>query len=173
MPNTKPLRPPDSFHLQAAIGWLELGNPLEANDELEKITPELRAHPDVLEVRLEIYARTKKWDMCLDIAGAIIKLAPDRPEGWIQRSFALHELHRSQEAFDELMPAADKFPKVWTVPYNLACYCAQTGRLEECKLWFEKAMRIDEKTVKQAAVDDPDLKPLWESMGGTVWKRVE
>ncbi len=30
----KPLEPPDSFHLEAAMGWLELGNHLEANEEL-------------------------------------------------------------------------------------------------------------------------------------------
>jgi hypothetical protein len=32
---------------------------------------------------------------------------------------------------------------------------------------------IDEQTMKRAAIDDPDLKPLWESMGGTLWKRAE
>lgn len=169
----KPLQPPDSFHLSAAIGWLELGNPTEANEELEKIAPALRAHPDVLEVRLQIYMRAKKWDSCVDLAGAIIKLDPDRSDAWIHRSFALHELKLTQGAFEQLLPAAIKFPKVWTIPYNLACYCAQTGRLEECKRWFEMAMNIDEKTVKRAAVDDPDLKPLWDSMGGTFWERAD
>jgi tetratricopeptide (TPR) repeat protein len=109
----------------------------------------------------------------VDIAGAIIKLDPDRPDAWIHRSFALHELHRSQEAFDQLLPAARKFPKVWTIPYNLACYCAQLGRLEECKEWFKKAIVMDEKTVQRMALDDPDLKPLWDSMSGTIWKRTE
>ena len=33
----KPLEPPDSLHLQAAQGWLELGNHIEANEELEKM----------------------------------------------------------------------------------------------------------------------------------------
>jgi hypothetical protein len=57
-----PLQPPDSTHLQAAEGWLELGNPLEANEELEKITPELRPQPDVLRVRWQIYAAAKEWE---------------------------------------------------------------------------------------------------------------
>jgi len=35
------------------------------------------------------------------------------------------------------------------------------------------AMNIDENTVKRAAIDDPDLQPLWDSMGGTSWKRTE
>ena len=169
----KPLHHPDSLHLQAAQGWLELGNPAEANEELEKITASLRAHPDVLELRWQVYANAEKWEVCLDIAKAINQVAPNRPFGWIHRSFALHELRRSQEAFDQLLPAATKFPKVWTIPYNLACYCAQLGRLDECLEWFKKAMSIDEHAVKRAAVDDPDLKPLWDSMSGTSWKRSE
>jgi hypothetical protein len=47
----KPIEPHDQRHLEAAEGWIELGNHLEANEELENITPEHRAHPAVLEVR--------------------------------------------------------------------------------------------------------------------------
>ena len=167
------LKPPDTFHLSAAIGWLGLGNHLEANEDLEKITPALRAHPDVLEVRYDIYARAKKWEGCVDIGNALVQAVPGRSSAWIQRSLASYFLKRTREAYDQLLPAADKFPKVWPIPYNLACYCAQMGRLEECKEWFTKAMAVDERTVKRAAIDDPDLAPLWDSMGGTVWKRAE
>ena len=162
-----PMEPPDSHYLRSAQGWLELGNHVEANEELEHITPSLRAHPDVLEVRWQVYAHAKKWEACVDIADAIIKLEPNRPDAWIHRSFALHELKRTQEAFDQLLPVTDRFSKVWTVPYNLSCYCAQLGRLDECQEWLKKAMAIDEHTVKRAAIGDPDLKPLWDSMGGT------
>ena len=56
-----PLAPPNSHHLEAAHGWLELGNNVAAFDELEKIEPKLRGHPDVLEVRVDIYAKAGKW----------------------------------------------------------------------------------------------------------------
>ncbi len=109
----KPLEPPDIHHLSAAQGWLGLGNHLEANEELEQISLELRAHPEVLAVRWQIYAKAKKWDACVDIAAAIAKLAPEGPFGWIHRSFALHEMKRPQDAFDNLLPVVDTFPKVW------------------------------------------------------------
>ena len=35
----------DQRHLRAAQGWFELGLHLEANEELENITAEYRAHP--------------------------------------------------------------------------------------------------------------------------------
>jgi hypothetical protein len=66
-PGVNELTPPDSHYLLAAQGWLELGDHLEADKELDEITPELRVHPDVLEIRWQIYAKEKKWLACLDI----------------------------------------------------------------------------------------------------------
>jgi len=51
---------PDELHFQSAVGWLELGNWLEANEELENITPEMRARPEVLQVRCEVYCDAQK-----------------------------------------------------------------------------------------------------------------
>ena len=161
----------DRRFLDAAEGWLGLGDHSAANEELEQITPELRADPIVLEVRLQISWAARKWDACIEIASALVKLKPGNDYGWIGRSFALHELKRTQEAYDFLLPAEDKFRKNWTIPYNLACYCAQLNRLEEAQVWFKKAMAINEQTVKREAIDDPDLKPLWDSMSGTLWKK--
>ena len=48
--------------------WLELGNHIEANDCLEQMPPELRAHREVLELRCRIYAAAKKWDECIVLA---------------------------------------------------------------------------------------------------------
>lgn len=163
----------DRFHLLAAKGWFELGNHIEANAELEQASPQARATYDVLDLRWHIYSKAKNWPACLDMAEALIKLAPNRHEGWINRAYTLHSLNRTQEAFDQLLPVGDRFPENWSIPYNLACYCAQLGRLEECKEWFKKAMAVDEHTVKTAAIDDPDLKPLWDSMSGTYWRRTD
>lgn len=72
------LQPPDSHHLSAAQGWLELGNQLKANEELERITPQMRAHPDVLELRWQVYAKEERWEACVDIALAIMRSDPQR-----------------------------------------------------------------------------------------------
>jgi hypothetical protein len=50
--------------------------------------------------------------------------------------------------------------------WRLACYCAQLGPLKECEDWFKKAIAIDEQSVNRAAIDNPNLKPLWDSMSG-------
>jgi tetratricopeptide (TPR) repeat protein len=72
----------------------------------------------------------------------------------------LHELKRTQEALDNLLPVADRFPGVWNIPYNLACYCAQLGRFDEAQDWFKTAMAVDEESVEKSVVYDPDLQPL-------------
>jgi uncharacterized protein HemY len=50
------LQPPDSLHLQAAEGWIGLGDYRAATEELEQITATNRAHPDVLQLRWRISA---------------------------------------------------------------------------------------------------------------------
>jgi len=53
----KELSNADKFQIEAAEGWLMLGNPVEANEELEKISPENRRHPAALSVRWQVYAK--------------------------------------------------------------------------------------------------------------------
>lgn len=162
----RPLQPPDSLHLEAAHGWLELGNHIEADVELDKITPQLRAHPDVLKARWDVYATARKWETALDIASAIIQLAPDDPIGWVNRSYVLHELKRTPDARDNLLRVVDRFPESATMRYNLACYECQLGHLDLAKAWLEKAFEIgNAREMKLAALDDSDLEPLWRAIG--------
>jgi len=39
----------------------------------------LRAHPDVLQVCWGIYAKAKRWDVCLEIARTLTHMEPDKP----------------------------------------------------------------------------------------------
>lgn len=167
---SKSFEPPDSHHLAAAEGWLELGNANEANAELENISAEHRSHPDVLQIRWQIYAKAKKWDACLDIAKALTKIVPERRFGWIHRALSLHKLNRTGEARELLLTVIDKFDLNATIPYYLACFCCRLGRLEEAKDWLEKAFKAtanqaDLARLKLRALDDPDLEPLWKDIG--------
>ena len=93
---------PDHHYLHAAEAWLELGNTEEASAEARRIAPEHALHPDVLNVRWQILSSQKDWDACLDVARAIIQSAPESAAGWIHLSYTLHELGRTQEAWDNL-----------------------------------------------------------------------
>jgi thioredoxin-like negative regulator of GroEL len=158
----KSLEQPGSRHLEAAQGWFDLGNHLEANEELKKITPELRAHPDVLEGRWRIYAKAQKWEACAHVAGVITRLPPDRARGWIMNSIALHRQGLFQQAWDTLVPVADRFPHVAAIAYDLACHGCRLGRLADAREWLARAFAGEDATRwKLMALDDPDLEPLW------------
>lgn len=51
----------DSQHLTAAHGYADLGLWLDANSELEQISPDFRDATEVLAVRLRIYRALEKW----------------------------------------------------------------------------------------------------------------
>ena len=153
------LVPPDSHHLRAAQGWLELGNPREALVELDRLGTVARAHPESLQTEWEIHAEQKHWERAAIIGQQAITLAPEIPAGWLNRSFALHELRRTREAWDQLLPAAKRFPKEPTIAYNLACYACQLGELDQSRDWLMRALQIgpDPKRIKSMALEDVDL----------------
>jgi uncharacterized protein HemY len=57
----------DTYHTRSAEGWLELGNYTEANYHLDEIIPEMRAHPDVLQLRCKIYVAAGSWEMVVEL----------------------------------------------------------------------------------------------------------
>lgn len=123
----------DVHHLNAAKGWIELGNHVEAYHELEKIAPIHRSEPDVLELRWQIYTLEGRRDCALPIAQALVKAAPDRYCGWIWVSYSLNELFRTKEAVEALVPAAVKFPMLGIIPFHIACYYGALGQLPEAR----------------------------------------
>ena len=63
-----------------------------------------------------------------------------------------------------LEEASKLFPTEWAIQYNLACYCAQLGQLDAAQEYLGKSYELgDAKQIKLMALDDEDLKPLWES----------
>ncbi len=160
----QPIEPPDLHYLTAAVGWIELGVTTEAEAELQRISAEQQSHPDVLEVRWVILAQSKRWEKALAIARALLKGAPNRSSGWLHQAYSLRRVSKNglQRAWDSLLPAYDKFPREPTIAYNLSCYACQMEQLEEARAWLKRAIKIGNKQkIKQMALDDLDLQPLW------------
>ncbi len=158
------LKPPYDFYLRAATGWLELGNESAAAEELEQFPPEMRTHPDVLELEFQILASAKKWDEASRIARTLVSQAPERVGGWIDAGYSARRATGGsvQAAYDSLLPAAKLHPADPLVPYNLACYACLLGRIPEARDWLETAYSLGNKRNIQAiALDETDLQPLW------------
>lgn len=163
----KPLAPPDSHHLDAAIGWLGLGCAGDARTELAKISAANQQHADVLEVRWTICAHEKQWRNALEIAAQELKFAPNESSGWLHRAYALRRVNGGglAQAWDALLPAAEKFPAEPVIAYNLSCYACQLQQFDVARYWLNRAAAAGKKdAIKKMALDDDDLQPLWEEI---------
>jgi tetratricopeptide (TPR) repeat protein len=94
-------------------------------------------------------------------------MMPDDEQAVVNLGNSLYFNGRTQEAFDCVSGVMPRFPKNALLRYNLACYACQLGRLEDARLWLERAFALDEKKeLKLMALEDPDLKPMWEMLRG-------
>ena len=158
----QPLSEPDKKCLDAAEGWLGLGNWIEAKAELDNLRPQMREHPAVLCVRWNIYAAAKQWEAAAVVARKLSQLTPQLAFPWIQLAHSLHSLKRTEEARNTLLPVVDRFPRQPFIRYKLACYACQLGHLQEAQHWLQAALELGDSTeVVKMALQDPDLKPLW------------
>jgi tetratricopeptide (TPR) repeat protein len=155
----------DRFALQSATGWLMLRNPGEALHELAEISPAAQQHPEVLLVLWEIHSQAGRWPEAIEAADRLLAQTSDQPEGYIKRAYALHELKRTQEAWDTLEPAVKRFDDNWLIPYNLACYASQLGRAADALKLLKRALRLgDAREIHAMALEDSDLQPIWEAI---------
>ena len=152
---------PDIHYLRAAEGWLELGNPAEARNELSCISHLNQSHPGVLSVRWHVEERSRNFTDCVKIAREMIRLNPNDARGFMNLANALYFSGQTELAYQHGLEATARFPSDPAQPYNLACYACQLGRLEEAKSWLARAIKLGDPTlVKKWAKNDPDLAPL-------------
>jgi hypothetical protein len=101
----------------------------------------------------------------VEVAEVLCRLLPHTPFGWIHLAYALHELRRTREAYNVLIPIVDRFPEEYVIRYNLACYSCQMDCLEEARAWLNKAVGIiGAPTIKEMASKDPDLEKMWNEI---------
>jgi tetratricopeptide (TPR) repeat protein len=158
-----PLEPPDQQHWQAAVGYVELGMFQDANDQLEKIDPFNRAAPEVLAVRLAIYHGLKKWELMREIAKRLADFQPNDIQWITSYAYATRRAESLRAAKEILLNAEPKFPKEAIIKYNLACYLCQMGDIQSAKNYLKKVFEID-LNWRTAALEDEDLRPLWDSL---------
>ena len=157
------LSPSDARQLEYARAWLGLGSWTDALAEMEHITPLLLGHPDVMELRLQIYAHAGEWDHAWHIGLVLINLVPDRVESWLATAHAARHATRGgpYQGYRTLLFAIKDHPNNWLVSFKLACCAYQRGDMGEGDWWLGKAGdQGGGKALQALAVTEPDLEPL-------------
>src|ERR1043165_8008655 len=90
-------------HLDYAMGYLGFGMLETANEELDKIEPRLRAHAEVLKIRLEIYFEAKKWSIVVEVARQLSIIQPESPDWPIQLAYATRRVECIEAAKEILL----------------------------------------------------------------------
>jgi tetratricopeptide (TPR) repeat protein len=163
---TTNLEPPDLHHANAALGWLDFNDHVEAGNEIARISEANLMHPDVLEIRWSICAQGKSWDAAAEIGRNLVEVAPNRASGWVHRAYAVRRMRGGgiEQAEELLLPALARFPRDPLIAYNLACYAAQLGNLDQAWERFQLALKKEGAVdaIKARALEDTDLEPLWD-----------
>lgn len=145
--------------LLAAQGYMELEMPGEALGELDALSAAEQESEPVLQMRLFILLRGRIWEPAMEVCECLREIFPECPTGYIHGAFCLHELGRTAEAKALLLSGPADLAREATYFYNLGCYDAVLGNLEEATEHLRTSFRMDNK-FREIAKYDPDLKSV-------------
>ena len=162
------------MYLEAARGWLELGDPRTAADELRNISGLRRAEPDVQKVRLQIAVDSDEWPAAFALAQGLIHAQQRDAQIFLWRSQAARHLSEDglPQALALLLEVANEFPEDPAIPFHLGCYNAALAQESTARCWlalaFDAAQRQGTlKKWKAAALVHRDLALLHKKTGAT------
>jgi len=132
--------------------------------ELAEI-PEANQHePAVVETRLAVLMQAHRYRDALPYGRELCQLAPEKTMGFIHVAYCLHELGNTQAARELLLSGPPALKAEATYHYNLACYEAVLGNIQQARAHLDVSFAMDRK-LKDIAHSDPDLATLREGSG--------
>ena len=146
--------------LQAADGYLYLGLPEDALNEIGDAHPQDREHPSVLLARVRVLLHLKRWNEAEELSSHGSSSHPSEEEFTVQRAFALHQLQQGDKAVQVLLDAPEWVRRTGILHYNLACYEARLGDKNTARHCINAAIQLNAAMKKNARID-PDLQSLW------------
>ena len=142
--------------LRAASGWIELGMPDDALEELKGLEGDAAEDLPGLELRLAAQMAKEDWKGGAKTARILCEKAVDVPDYFISVAFCLHEIGDTDEARNWLLRGPDELQELPVYHYNMACYLWNLGEPERAKNHLGKAVEMDDSFL-EAAKDDRDL----------------
>ena len=153
----------DLRHIQAAEGFVELGMYGDAESELEQIGAEHRDIPQVLTLRVCIYAGLEKWDLMQAVASQMARHFPDDAQWRIWWAAAARRAESIEVAKKILLEALETHPNDPQIHYDLSCYESRLHHFHRARRHLARAIQLDSR-FQLIALNDRELRPLWKKM---------
>ena len=156
--------------LQAVLGYHELGmwdEALAELDEIEQRHASLVPRVETGELRILVYQGAQRWPEMRCLAQEWAERERSRPAWFVSWAYALRREESICAARRVLERALSLHPNEPLISFNLACYDAQLGSLDEARRHLFRALRLD-PGMRKTALADPDLEPLRADGGETL-----
>lgn len=142
--------------LRAASGWLELGLPSDALEELGQLPGHQQSDPQVLELKLQAQMGSGTWNAAADTARVLCALQPGNPAFFLHAAYCLHETGDTLAARNQLLRGPKSLFSLAHFHYNIACYHWVLGEQAQARTHLRRAIAMD-STLREHALTDRDL----------------
>jgi predicted Zn-dependent protease len=146
--------------LERARGYIDLGMFSEAWQEIQNLPPHLSGTPDAQEMRIIVMLDRGLCAEALSLSENLCDLFPENHAGFIQGAYCLHAMGDTEAAIEHLQSGPGTLREEPVYFYNLACYELALGRDEPALTWLQRALSMGGASLRQRALDDPDLRTL-------------
>jgi tetratricopeptide (TPR) repeat protein len=150
----------DQLHLNAAAGFLRIGEPMNAWNELEEIKAANRADVEVLTVRLAVCRGLEKWELAEEVARHLIKHDPHNVMHVVALAEAMGHREGPTAAAAVYEFAIDRFPDLALLRVSLAVELVKAGQIDDAKRVLKTAFELD-PDLRMVALDHPGLEAVW------------
>ena len=140
--------------IRAASGWLELGMPEDALEELEGLSPADRETKKALELKLAAQMTKKVWKAASETAIRLCNQSVDEPDYFVNAAYCFHENGETEEARKWLQRGPETLSEMPVFHYNMACYLWKLGENERARNHLSKAVEMDESFMESARHDE-------------------
>ena len=146
--------------LRRTYGWLELGCPNEASEELEQLPDTLHSTREVLKLKCNILSHAKNWPELGILSSTSSLYFPQEPAFCEDWAWAEHKQGRTADAYSILVQASASYQKTWRTAYFLACFAYALKRVREATEWLGLAFLLHNAPVqlKNRALREDDFR---------------
>jgi tetratricopeptide (TPR) repeat protein len=139
--------------IRAASGWLELGMPDDALEELKSLSVDDSGERKVLELKLAAQMAKAYWEQASVTALELCQKAVDEPDHFLSAAYCLHETGKTDEARKCLIKGPAVLRELPVFHYNMACYLWTLDEREQAREHLNKAVEMDESFLESARTD--------------------